>query len=40
MILTMASLRHINMGRNGDYFLNYVDYSKFFDAIFKLLLVI
>ena len=36
----MASLRHILMGRNGDYFLNYIDYSKFFDAILKLLLVI
>ena len=24
----MASLRHIFMGRNGDYFLNYIDYLK------------
>ena len=38
--LTMASLRHILMGRNGDYFLNYIDYSKNFDAVLKLLLVI
>ena len=37
---TMASLRHIIMGRNGDYFLNYIDYSKNFDAVLKLLLVI
>ena len=37
---TMASLRHILMGRNDDYFLNYIDYSKKFDAILKLLLVI
>ena len=36
----MASLRHILMGRNGDYFLNYIDYSKKFDVIPKLLLVI
>ena len=36
----MASLRHILMGRNGDYFLNYIDYSKNFDAILKLLLVV
>ena len=37
---TMASLRHIIMGRNGDYFLNYIDNSKFFDAVLKLLFVI
>ena len=36
----MASLRHILMERNGDYFLNYIDYSKIFDAVLKLLLVI
>ena len=36
----MASLRHILMGRNDDYFLNYIDYSKDFDAVLKLLLVI
>ena len=36
----MASMRHILMGRNGDYFLNYFDYSKMFDAVLKLLLVI
>ena len=36
--ITMASLRHILMGRNGDYFLNYIDYSKNFDAVLKLLL--
>ena len=36
----MASLRHIIMGRNGDYFLNYIDYSKIFEAILNLLLVI
>ena len=35
---TMASLRHILMGRNGDYFLNYIDYSKLFDTMLKLLL--
>ena len=35
---TIASLRHILMGRHGDYFLNYIDYSKNFDAILKLLL--
>ena len=29
----MASLHHILMGRNGDYFLNYIDYSKYFDDI-------
>ena len=39
-LFTMASLRHILMGRNGDYFLNYIDYSKHFDAVLKLLLVI
>ena len=38
VINTMASLRHILMGRNGDYFLNYIDYSKNFDAVLKLLL--
>ena len=38
--ITMAGLRHILMGRNGDYFLNYIDYSKFFDAVPKLLLII
>ena len=37
---TMTSLRHILMGRNGDYFLNYIDYSKNFVAVLKLLLVI
>ena len=36
----MASLRHIIMGRNGDYFLTYIDYSKKFDAVFELLLVV
>ena len=36
----MASLRHIVMGRNGDYFLNYIDYSKKFDAVLKVPLVI
>ena len=36
----MASLCHILMGRNADYFLNYIDNSKFFDAVLKLLLVI
>ena len=39
-VATMASLCHILMGRNGDYFLNYIDYSKNFDAVLKLLLVI
>ena len=39
-VSTIASLRHILMGRNGDYFLNYIDYSKNFDAVLKLLLVI
>ena len=39
-VLTIASLRHTPMGRNGDYFLNYKDYSKKFDVILKLLLVI
>ena len=39
-VFTMASLRHILMGRNDDYFLNYIDYSKIIDAIVKLLLVI
>ena len=28
----MARLHHIPMGSNGDYFLNYIDYSKMFDA--------
>ncbi len=37
---TMASLCHIHMGRNDDYFLNYIDYSKGFDAVLKILLVI
>ena len=37
---TMTSLRHILMGRNGVYFLNYIDYSKNFAAVLKLLLVI
>ena len=36
----MASLRHILMGRNGDYFLNYIDYSKNFDDVLKLLLAL
>ena len=36
---TMARLRHILIGRNGDYFLNYIDYSNIFDAVLKLLLV-
>ena len=36
----MASLRHILMGRNGDYFLNYINYSKSFDDVLKLLLVV
>ena len=40
MAVTMASLRHIVMGRNGDYFLDYIDYSKNFDVVLKLLLVI
>ena len=40
MQFTMASLRHILMGRNDDYFLNYIAYSKIFDAVLKLLLVI
>ena len=35
-----ASLRHILMGRNVGYFLNYIDYSKFLEAVLKLLLVI
>ena len=33
---TMDSVRHILMGRNGDYFLNYNDYSKTFIAVPKL----
>ena len=37
---TMASPRHILMGRNGDYFLNYIDYSKKIYVVLKLLLVI
>ena len=38
---TMASVRHILMGSNGDlYFKNYIDYSKNFDVVLKLLLVI
>ena len=37
---TMASLCHILMGRNGDYFLNYIDYLKNLDVVLKLLLVI
>ena len=37
---TMASLRYILMRRNGDYFLDYIDYSKNFDVVLKLLLVI
>ena len=39
-IVNMAILSHILMRRNGDYFLNYIDYSKNFDAVLKLLLVI
>ena len=37
---TMASLRHILMGRNTDYLINYFDYLKYFDAVLKLLIVI
>ena len=33
---TMASLHHILMGRNGDYILNYIEYSKNFDVVLKL----
>ena len=40
LVPSMPSLHHILMGRNGDYFLNYIDYSKKFDAVLKLLLVI
>ena len=38
--ITMASLLHILMGRNGNYFLNYIDNSKIFDTVLKLFLVI
>ena len=36
----MGSMRHILMGRNGDYFLNYIVYSKNVYAVLTLFLVI